>query len=167
MGAQLTRPISLRVLTTAHAIAWTKEAGLCVASSFGERQLAHKLPGVSRCRARRDGTRPRRIATPSRRIAVRRHRCATRPSNRCAMRIVLATGNHSDRAKLGQRRDSEDLSPATAAGTNRMRQLVTSSRVFLEFAGLHLDMQDECLWRGGQMIQLQRKTFAVLRYLAE
>jgi len=48
-----------------------------------------------------------------------------------------------------------------------MRQLVTSSRVFLEFAGLHLDMQDECLWRGGQMIQLQRKTFAVLRYLAE
>lgn len=48
-----------------------------------------------------------------------------------------------------------------------MRQLVTSSRVFLEFAGLHLDTQDECLWRGGEMIQLQRKTFAVLRYLAE
>ena len=50
---------------------------------------------------------------------------------------------------------------------HKMRQPGITPSLFLEFAGFRMDLRDECLWRGGAMIRLQRKTFAILRYLAE
>src|ERR1043165_9171139 len=37
----------------------------------------------------------------------------------------------------------------------------------LQFDNLHLDLANECLWRGAQAIRLTPKAFALLRYLAE
>jgi DNA-binding winged helix-turn-helix (wHTH) protein len=44
---------------------------------------------------------------------------------------------------------------------------LTTTSGMLVFSGIQLDLQNECIWRAGEMIRLQRKTFAVLRYLAE